>query len=224
MAEALGVHGGMLLGGDCSGGGQRVLAITALGLLPLDRGGAIRRKDGRVGDFLVSTGPHGLSRLGLALLRQEVDETLVPAEVRIRAITAHRRPRPRHDAVKALAESLPCDQPWRVGGCDSSDGLAAAAVAVAAASGCGALLDRARLPLDPAMAQLPQSETWCLSGGEDFELVLALEPIWATRLVERLPGAALIGALVEQAGPELLRWAGSGEPLGEAAQGFGHFR
>ena len=65
LDQALQRFGGILLGGDCSGGGQRLLAITALGHLG---SGAIRRCDGRPGDLLVSTGPHGLSRLGLALL------------------------------------------------------------------------------------------------------------------------------------------------------------
>jgi len=224
MAEVLGVHGGVLLGGDCSGGTQTVLAVTALGLLPSVGGGPIRRRDGRAGDVLVSTGPHGLSRLGLALLKQNQTLPPLPAELRARAVTAHRRPRPRLDAVKALAQSLPLDHSWRVGGCDSSDGLVAAVVAVAAASGCGAVLERDRLPLEPAMASLPQGVDWCLSGGEDFELVLALAPAWAERLVERLPGAAPIGALVEAAGPERLHWAGSGEPLRSGADAFSHFR
>ena len=33
-----------------------------------------------------------------------------------------------------------------------------------------ARLERQRLPLDPAMAGLPQAQAWCLGGGEDFEL------------------------------------------------------
>lgn len=224
LSEALDRHGGTLLGGDCSGGAQRVLAITALGCLPAERGGAIRRRDGRVGDVLVSTGPHGLSRLGLAHLQQEGSLPALPAELLDRAVAAHRRPRPRFDAVLALAESLPSGRPWRVGGCDSSDGLAAASAAVAAASGCRAVLERDRLPLDPAMAPLPQSEEWCLWGGEDFELVLALEPTWAARLVERLPGATPIGSLVEAVGQERLRWAEGGEPLPDGARAFRHFR
>lgn len=224
MAEALRLHGGVLLGGDCSGGNPRVLAITALGLLPHEGGGPIRRRDGRVGDVLVSTGPHGLSRLGLALLRQEEMLPQLPADLVNRAVAAHQRPQPRFDVVLALAESLPARRPWRVGGCDSSDGLAAAAAALAAASGCAALLERDHLPLDPAMAALPHGEAWCLWGGEDFELVLALEPSWAARLLERLPGATPIGALVDAQGPERLRWAGSGERVGDGSEAFRHFR
>ena len=63
-----------------------------------------------------------------------------------------------------------------MGGTDSSDGLAAAVALLAAGAGCGAELERAALPIPQELAQLPQGEGWCLGGGEDFELVLALEP------------------------------------------------
>ena len=57
LSDALRHHGGRLLGGDCSSGNQRLLAITALGHIA---SGPIRRGDGHAGDWLVSTGPHGL--------------------------------------------------------------------------------------------------------------------------------------------------------------------
>ena len=233
LGEALERYGGVLLGGDCSGGEQRLLAVTALGRLD-GAGGAIRRRDGRPGDRLLCTGPHGLSRLGLALLQgpepprdggggesaaQGVDPALAQ-----RAIAAHRRPLPRFDAVRALIASRPAGTPWRVGGCDSSDGLAAAVRAIAASSGCGARLERAALPLDPAMAGLPQAQAWCLEGGEDFELVLALQPAWAEALAAALPGCTVIGELA--AGPAgALRWGGrAGQDDGVIPNsGYRHF-
>ncbi|MFM7086783.1 MAG: thiamine-phosphate kinase [Cyanobium sp.] len=219
LSEALQHHGGVLLGGDCSGGAQRLLAITALGRLPAG-GGAIRRRDGRPGDQLICTGPHGLSRLGLALLQGSL-AGLDPALSR-RAIAAHQRPVPRFDAVRALIASQPTTVPWRVGGCDSSDGLAAAAAAIAAASDCAAQLDRQHLPLDAAMATLPEAEAWCLGGGEDFELVLALEPSWAQALQAALPGSQRIGELVAGAAGAL-HWS-SGEPWPEPLGGAGGYR
>jgi thiamine-monophosphate kinase len=222
LQEALETHGGVLLGGDCSGGAQRILAVTAIGRLDA-AGGPIRRADGRPGDQLISTGPHGLSRLGLALLLGEIaDRKLDPALIQ-RALSAHRRPVPRFDAVRALIASRPVAMAWRMAGCDSSDGLAAAVRAIAAASGCSARLDRRALPLDPAMAALPEAEPWCLGGGEDFELVLALAPAWAEALLEVLPGSSRIGELVTgEAGA--LRWSdGVAWPLEAAGSGYSHF-
>jgi thiamine-monophosphate kinase len=227
VRACLEAHGGELLGGDCSTGGQRLLAITALGSLartPAGEPAPIRRCDGRPGDRLVSTGWHGLSRLGLDLLLGVQGEGLDPGLAE-RAIAAHQRPRPRLDAVAALHASRPAEQPWRVGGTDSSDGLAAAARAIARTSGCRSLLERRRLPLDPAMAALPRAEDLCLGGGEDFELVLALEPAWAESLVRQLPGAQIIGRLAERsgdAGP--VGWLGEERSFPASAGGFTHFQ
>ncbi len=297
ISEALRVHGGVLLGGDCSGGAQRLLAITALGRLSAS-GGPIRRADGRPGDLLVCTGPHGLSRLGLALLQGELasgrngeesaatrgrspsdrhavigpnsfataaeqarttpaagrvqaspgdaaapqafpgaategrdgcfgkppDQATLPhlePELVQRAIRAHQRPVPRFDAVRALINSRPQQAPWRVAGCDSSDGLAAAAKAIALTSGCTARLDREALPLDPAMATLAQAEAWCLGGGEDFELVLALPRTWAEALLQALPGSSVIGRL-QSGDAGSLGWADGEAWLGDAPQGEGY--
>lgn len=227
LTQALASYGGALLGGDCSGGAQRLLAITALGHLGR---GAIRRCDGRPGDWLISSGPHGLSRLGLALLLDQLPEQRragLSADLQQRAITAHRRPLPRFGAVAAVEASQPAGLPWRVGGTDSSDGLVAAVAAIARTSGCAAWLERQRLPLDPELATLPQGEHWCLAGGEDFELVLALDPAWAEALLGRLPGASRIGWLAQaatdgQACP--VRWQDNGEPLPQGSEGFSHFR
>jgi thiamine-monophosphate kinase len=111
-----------------------------------------------------------------------------------------------------------------VAGCDSSDGLAAAVRALASASGYAAVLDRQRLPLEPAMAMLPEADTWCLGGGEDFELVLALAQPWAKALLEALPGGSVIGELVAgEAGA--LGWSdGVAWPQEAAGSGYRHFR
>lgn len=228
IRSALEAHGGILLGGDCSRGRQRLLAITALGRLGGAGAGPVRRRDGRAGDRLICSGVHGLSRLGLELLlcsgngpHETAKGPPLPAPLRERAIRTHRRPRPRFDAVDALIASRPAGLPWRVAGCDSSDGLAAAVGTIAAASGCAARLERQRLPLDPDMAALPEAESWCLGGGEDFELVLALEPAWAEALLRRLPGSREIGALTGDADPGTLWWKEDQSPI--TAGGYSHF-
>ncbi len=226
--EALLRHGGELLGGDCSSGQQRQLAITALGSVVSNR--VIRRGDGRPGDLLVASGPHGLSRLGLALLLDELSDDLaspLPAALRQDALRCHRRPEPRFDVVAALQRCQPEATTWRVGGTDSSDGLVAAAEAIARASGCIAALDGRQLPLDPRMASLPMAQAWCLAGGEDFELVLALDPAWAHRLCGRLAGCQVIGELRgghEEGGQgHPVVWLDSGEPVAATLGGYQHF-
>jgi thiamine-monophosphate kinase len=77
------------------------------------------------------------------------------------------------------------------------------------------------------MAGLPQAAAWCLGGGEDFELVLALEPPWAEALIAALPGTTRIGALVVgETGA--LSWSdgapwGAGDGGSAAASGYRHF-
>ncbi len=222
LTALLGAHGGVLLGGDCSGGRQRLLAITAIGRLRGCHGGPIRRGDAQPGDRLVCTGPHGLSRLGLALLRGEPLPGLAPA-VQQRAISAHRRPVPRFDAVAALEASRPGALPWRVAGCDSSDGLAAAATCLALASDCTALIERQALPLAPELQGLSLAEEWCLWGGEDFELVLALEATWAAALIEQLPGSRCIGHVEAPHAEGPLVWSDGGERIAPGSAGFQHF-
>jgi thiamine-monophosphate kinase len=208
------------------------VSVTALGLLPPSGPGetpgspVIRRGDGRPGDVLLCTGSHGLSRLGLALLqrslplgqRQVLGDGLVS-----RALRAHQMPVPRFDGVRALHATRPAASPWRVGGTDSSDGLVAAVAAVARASGCHARLDRTALPIEPGLARLAEGERWCLAGGEDFELVLALESPWAAALVAALEGSRVIGWLESgEAPPGAITWL-DGESLPSATGGFHHF-
>ena len=73
------------------------------------------------------------------------------------------------------------------------------------------------------MAALPEAGPWCLGGGEDFELVLALTPAWAKAMLEVLPGSSLIGQLVSgEAGA--LGWSDGGAwPLKAAGSGSSHF-
>lgn len=91
---------------------------------------------------------------------------------------------------------------------------------LARGSSCTALLERAALPIDPTLAPLALAEAWCLGGGEDFELVLALSPGWCEAFLDALPGSAAIGRLVE--GPGQVLWAETGESLSPNL-GYRHF-
>ena len=219
IAAALEQFGGVLLGGDCSAGPRRVLAITALGRLgPL----RLLRNGAEPGDLLMTSGPHGLSRLGLALLRAELDPSSgeLSADLQRRSIEQHRRPLPRFDGLNSLLACKPSDLPWRAGGTDSSDGLLAAVQGLCSASGCGAVLQRAQMPRPSGWPPGEPWDQWCLSGGEDFELVLALPPLWAKAWQEAMPGCHCLGQVTAE--PNRIVWE-DGSPV-LISGGFQHYQ
>ena len=189
MARALDRHGGHLLGGDCVGSPMVSLAMTALGTV--DQEHVICRHGAQVGDWLVCSGPHGLSSYGLSLMLHGVSPR--PGSLQAQAVAAHRYPRARLDVPPRVWASQPPGTPRRVAGTDSSDGLAQALHLLCRDQGLGAHVHR--LPLPGALAGLPDGERHCLWGGEDFELVLALEPGWAQALLGREPGFHHLGTV-----------------------------
>lgn len=218
IAEALSSFGGILLGGDCSTGEERLLSLTALGRLGPCR---LHRGHACPGDVLVTSGVHGLSRLGLALLLgdPDVDRSILSASLQAEAIQRHRRPIPRFDALQALLDCKPAQLPWRAGGTDSSDGLLAGIGELCASSNCGALLDRDQLPKAAEWPNGPAWDQWCLAGGEDFELVLSLPPAWADAWLQAFPEGRRLGSV--HAGINAVLW--SDDRTAVRAPGFDHF-
>lgn len=188
------------------------LSITALGQAPPER--LIRRADARPGDLLLATGWHGLSRAGLAGLLEPPTLSGLSADLKERCIQAHRYPQPRLDLPQLLEQSRPPGQPWRVGGMDTSDGLADAVLQICRASQCGTRLQARDLPLLPELVAAlgwEQALQWGLYGGEDFELVLSLTPEWAIALLSTLgPEARLIGVVTAE--PAVLLEDGADQP------------
>ena len=218
ISAALGQYGGILLGGDCSKGEQRLLSITALGRLgPL----RLHRNAARPSDVLVTSGPHGLSRLGLALLQDDpsVRDIDLPSTLRDEAIARHKKPTPRLEEVQQLLACKPEHLPWRAGGTDSSDGLLFAVSGLCNSSCCGAMLRNDKLPVTEGWPKGSQWTDWCLAGGEDFELVLSLPEAWADVWQQCVPKSQRIGQINAEAG--VIRWAHNHEQVDTG--GFDHF-
>ena len=219
LQTALDRYGGVLLGGDCSSGQQRMLAVTAIGTLgPL----RLLRSAARPGDWLVTSGPHGLSRLGLALLQNEpcLSGLALDRDLCAAATLQHQRPTPRLDALKRLIACKPSALPWRAGGTDSSDGLLQALKVISATSHCQIQLDPTALPQHRAWPNAAPFQEWCLDGGEDFELVLSLPPSWAQAWLQQQPDSLWIGEAVE--GPAAVVWSDTQTPV-QGNNGFAHF-
>ena len=172
----------------------------------------------------MSSGPHGLSRLGLALLQNTPLPTAlsVPPTLKDQAIRCHQRPWPRFDALQTLVACKPEQLPWRAAGTDSSDGLLAAVNGLCRSSGCGAVLRRDTLPRADAWPCDSAWDRWCLSGGEDFELVLSLPPEWAESWRHHQPGSCCFGAITADTGRIIWNDDDNGALL--QPSGFSHYR
>lgn len=220
ISEALNKFGGCLLGGDCSRGNQKILAITAYGELgPL----RLLRSQAKPGDWLVVSGHHGLSRLGLAILLQREQNNFfaeVPDLLQQQAIKAHQRPNPRLDGLDALIKCKPTGIPWRAAGTDSSDGLLTAIRNLCKASGCKAILKKNYLPTAPQWPKGEIWDEWCLNGGEDFELVLSLPALWAKAWLDRIPESHHIGVMQQG---EAKVYLNNGEVIKTNQNDFQHF-
>jgi len=214
-----------IVGGDVCRSPVITVAIAAFGQVSPQQ--VIRRSAAQPGDAILVTGVHGASRAGLELLlNPSWGSDLSEVEHRL-LIQAHQRPRPRLDVVPKLWQ---LDKQLRVGGMDSSDGLADAVVQICRASGVGASLERADMPIATPLAKTTfltpeQALEWALYGGEDFELVLALPPVIATSLVQQLgQGAAIIGEVVAGTGVQLVDRTGQYPAIAlSLSQGFQHF-
>ena len=219
ISEALNCYGGILLGGDCSSGRQRLISVTALGRLgPL----RLHRAHAYPGDWLVTSGAHGLSRLGLALLQGDPildGNSALTDALQHQAISHHRRPSPRLDALATLLQNKPEHLPWRAAGTDSSDGLLAAVQALCNSSQCGAQLNPDWLPRAEGWPSGDLWDQWCLNGGEDFELVLSLPAVWAQLWLEHQPASRRIGCITSESNQ--IVWSDTKSPV--TASEFDHF-
>jgi thiamine-monophosphate kinase len=156
VAEAAATAGCAVVGGDLSAAPVLVVSVTAVGPTP---GGEppLRRSGARPGDRLLVTGPLGSSAAGLRLLGGPAGASASSA-----LTTAHRRP------VARLREGWTAREAGVTAAIDVSDGLTADVVHLAEASGVGVDLE-----VGVALVAGGATRDEALSGGEDYELVLA---------------------------------------------------
>ncbi|MEW6756678.1 MAG: thiamine-phosphate kinase [Acidobacteriota bacterium] len=208
-----------LCGGDLSASpGGLVLSLTLIGLAgerPLTRAG------GRPGDALYVSGPVGGARAALrALKRGAILERFAdvrPTDPLQGLLDRFYRPPGQTELGLALA------RPGGASCCiDVSDGLAMDLHRLCEASGCGAVVEAERIPVDTlAGGWSEESVREAILGGEDQVLLFAAggEPDPARGGGVGSPFR--IGRLVEGAACEL-RWPGGrSEPL--LPKGFDHF-
>ncbi len=220
MHEAIKEFGGEIIGGDCTSGEIKMISITAIGEMNQPR---LHRGNAIPGDYIVSTGYHGLSRLGLALLTSEKlpSKVQINPELSNRAIEAHKRPYPAVKALKALIECKPQTTSWRAAGTDSSDGLIESIRGICESSNCQAVVSKTSILKDPNWPKDSNWNDWVLYGGEDYELILSLPKEWAEALLIKLKSAKIIG-FIKQGKPKIF-WDNLEEINIKKANLFQHF-
>lgn len=195
LEQALAEFGMPLIGGDTIAlpeGAPRVLGMTAIG-----RAGPTTppRSGGKAGDTLWLAGTLGDGAAGLALLRGDPQASGPLVE-------AYRKPRPliaHGGALAALARAM----------MDVSDGLLIDCARLSKASGVGAEIDLAALPLSDAFIAVRgdglEARLFAATGGDDYALLAAASEDLLGLCLPEGTRLSAIGRLVDGEGLSLFQ-------------------
>jgi len=169
--------------------GPLMIDVTAIGSVKPRR--ILTRAGARPGDEVFVTGTIGDAAVGLNILRSGAD-LLGPPQRGGSALLQEKylRPEPRVRAGLLLGRNRAASA------CiDLSDGLADGIRQISAASGVGIIVEEAAIPLAAGVAEFHRglgNDAVCaaLAGGDDYELLFTVRPVWRGRLraVRRLAG------------------------------------
>ncbi len=208
-----------LVGGDTTATeGPIALSITALGHISLD--GGLRRSGARAGDRVFVSGTIGDGALGLMMLRDKLPG--LGKDERAYLENRFRLPEPR----VSLGQRL---QGLASAATDVSDGLAGDLGHICIASGVGAVIEMARVPLSAATRHAvesnPQLMETVVTGGDDYELVFTVPEDRAME-IESAAGESG-GAVTEigsiEAGQGVTLLGRDGTPIELESRGYRHF-
>jgi thiamine-monophosphate kinase len=222
LGEDAGRYGCPLLGGDTDHTpGPISVSIAAFGSVP--HGRMVRRSTAKAGDCVVVTGTIGDAALGVQLRR---DHALAAIWRLTDAMANHLTqryllPQPRNALAGALLD-------YAAAAMDISDGLAGDLAKLCRTSSVAAEIDVARVPLSDAaraaVAAVPAAIETVLTGGDDYEIVLALAPekLAAFRAAAQAAGVAVTEIGRMRAG-EGVRFMHGGQVLAFARPSYSHF-
>lgn len=165
LAQDQDAFGISLAGGDTTATpGPTTLSVTAMG--EVAQGQALRRSGAQAGDGVWVSGTIGDGALGLAAARGEA--LGVDADVAALLADRYRLPRPRVTLGPRLVGLAHAAM-------DVSDGLVGDLRHICDASGLGAEIEAARVPLSAAacavLARAPERLREVLTGGDDYEIL-----------------------------------------------------
>ncbi len=212
FAELARLHEVALVGGDTTRG-PLCVTVQILGHIS---GPALLRSGGQPGDALFVSGTPGDAAAGLALEQGRLPAPAQAEYLRERFLY----PTPRVALGSVLRE-------YASACIDVSDGLLGDAGKMGAASGCGADIAYADLPVSQPLVEAvgpERARELALTGGDDYELCFSVRPGNLERLLTQLPpqrwGYTRIGTLRATPGVGVVR---DGEPMAFAHAGYEHF-
>ena len=211
------LHACPLVGGDTTRSLHDItLSVTVFGTV--DPALALRRNEARMDDDIWISGQLGAADVACRMLAGTLARD---AQVLARTRTALEWPQPRLALGRAIAGIAHA-------AIDVSDGLLQDLGHILKASGVAAQIDEASLPLDPALAPLPESvvRQASLAGGDLYELCFTAAPAMRDAIEHAARQAQApvtrIGRIV--AGQGLQVYDRTGVPLQGLPPGFDHFR
>ncbi len=222
--EAYGVD---LVGGDTtSSPSGLMISVTAIGSAPKEK--ITYRHGAKSGDILCVTGDLGAAYLGLQILEREKQVFLANPDMQPELsekkylVGRQLKPEARLEAINHFEKSglVPTSM------IDLSDGLASDLMHLCKASGTGAFVEEAQVPIhDEARLQAMEFKldpiTCALSGGEDYELLFTVDPSDLDK-VRFMNSVYIIGEMTSEAdGINLHTTGGQIHPI--TAQGWKHF-
>ncbi|PTM61569.1 thiamine-phosphate kinase [Phreatobacter oligotrophus] len=225
LAADLDAYGCPLLGGDTvKVPGPLTLSVTAFGRANR----TVRRRGARPGDLLCVTGTIGDGALGLVARQAERDPATAPGwlaalgeDHRRHLVDRYLKPQPRVALARAVARHASAAM-------DVSDGLVGDLAKMMAASGTGAMVDAGTVPLSlaaaAAIATDPALRIRALTGGDDYEILLACPPARLSSLQADAGAVAVPLAVIgEVTGSGSVTWSLDGQPLTFGSERFEHF-
>lgn len=204
-------HGCTIAGGDLTDAPALTLSVTVIGRMETGVS-AVLRSGARPGDAVCVTGALGASAAGLLVLDRPELAAAVPTPVGAAVRAAHRRPVARVAAGTTFA---------RLGAhamLDCSDGLALDLLRMARSSGVRIELDLGLIPRAPGVDEVAASAgrdaaILAATGGEDYELIVALPPGEIARYAAALGDLALTRVGTVTGGPAGLTAVQDGAPI-----------
>ena len=173
-----------------------MISITAIGLQSKLK---LRRNACKTGEILLTTGFHGLSKLGFLIKTNHISKEDLNTRKKLidLSINAFCRPSPKHRILKKILESSESYNKREIGCTDSSDGFYQAIFDLSKESQCKAVIDYQKLPKE---VYWPKGEKWdqlYFFGGEDYELLISLPKNWANKLIQIENNITEIGYFTE---------------------------